>query len=97
MFVCVSVPVKFKFDTDKFVIFVFDCVEFDTNTLSDTILPADIFVDILLVNVNNGVIPVDFNKNDTLKSIVSKTIRFLNEMTIFNSKQMVMDGLNKIK
>lgn len=51
----------------------------------------------VISNVNNGVIPVDFNKNDTLKSIVSKTIRFLNEMTIFHSKQMVIDELNKIK
>lgn len=51
----------------------------------------------VICNVNNGVIPVDFNKNDTLKSIVSKTIRFLNEMAIFHSKQMVTDELNKIK
>ncbi len=51
----------------------------------------------VISNVNNGVIPVDFNKNDTLKSIIDRTIRFLNEMVLFNSKQMVTDELNKIK
>ena len=51
----------------------------------------------VISNVNNGVIPVDFNKNDTLKSIIDKTIKFLNEMVLFNSKQMVIDELNKIK
>ncbi len=51
----------------------------------------------VICNVNNGVIPVDFNKNDTLKSIIDRTIRFLNEMVLFNSKQMVTDELNKIK
>lgn len=51
----------------------------------------------VISNVNNGVIPVDFNKNDTLKSIIDKTINFLNEMVLFNSKQMVIDELNKIK
>ena len=50
----------------------------------------------VISNVNNGVIPVDFNKNDTLKSIIDKTIRFLNEMVLFNSKQKVIDELNKI-
>ena len=51
----------------------------------------------VISNVNNGVIPVEFNKNDTLKSIIDKTIKFLNEMVLFNSKQMVIDELNKIK
>ena len=51
----------------------------------------------VISNVNNGVIPVDFNKNDTLKSIIDRTFKFLNEMVLFNSKQMVIDELNKIK
>ena len=51
----------------------------------------------VICNVNNGVIPVDFNKNDTLKSIIDRTFKFLNEMVLFHSKQMVIDELNKIK
>lgn len=59
--------------------------------------PENVEVRRVISNVNNGVIPVDFNKNDTLKSIIDKTIKFLNEMVLFNSKQMVIDELNKIK
>lgn len=59
--------------------------------------PENVEVRRVISNVNNGVIPVDFNKNDTLKSIIDKTINFLNEMVLFNSKQMVIDELNKIK
>ena len=44
---------------------------------------------------NNGVIPIDFNKNDSLKNIKEKTIKFLNEMVIFTSKERVLGELNK--
>jgi len=44
---------------------------------------------------NNGLIPINFNKNDTLKNIKEKTIKFLNEMVILTSKERVLGELNK--